>query len=62
MLAHDELSQVSESYDQSFMSPQFDQRNEVDLELLEMMKQSQSQGLKDELAYVQRISFLDGHR
>ena len=33
------LSQVSESYDQSFMS-QLDQRNEVDLELIELMKQS----------------------
>ena len=35
----DGLSQVSESYDQSFLS-QLDQRNEVDLELIEQMKQS----------------------
>ena len=35
----DGLSQVSESYDQSFLS-HLDQRNEVDLELIEQMKQS----------------------
>lgn len=54
----DGLSQVSESYNQSFMS-HADQRNEVDLELIELMKQSQSQGLMDECAHIERISGAD---
>ena len=54
----DVLSQVSESYDQSYKSQLFE-RNEVDLELLELMKQSQSQALMDECAFIERISSAD---
>ena len=50
------LSQVSESYDQSYLSHHFDLRNEVDLELIELMKQSQSVGLMDECAVIERVS------
>lgn len=49
------LSQVSESYDQSYLSHHFDLRNEVDLELIELMKQSQSY-MMDECAVIERVS------
>lgn len=50
------LSQVSEGYDHTMFPNSVDKRNEVDLELIELMHQSQSQGLMDEGAVIERFS------
>lgn len=43
------------------LSNTLDKNNEVDLELIELMKQSQSYGLMDECAVIERISGDQGH-